>query len=469
MLLPRIETPILSSQSQRVQSSFFFLNSFEVSLSGDALNSILFNTLNECFETQQSVFPNIFPNVAQNSTSLNFLSNLHSFEVRYLEQNIEIANLSQPIQITIPLLPNLNANLVPSLNITDSSNDSSFQCFFWNEKNNYWDTNGCKLVSINPSFAICECIHLTTFVIGTENDLLPPFNDIDPSNLNSEFGSNNFAIPIIIGVIILVFISSLIIICLIEFIRNRDALNIPQSTFQQKIKRKRKSFWQRTFLALKYRHSLIGIITWREEDPFNRKQRLTLFIMKILLMFTFCAVFLNSNQSQFGEINLIACIGLSIFSSLISTPSLILMFFFQFSEQKEKKDENLPQLCEIPHFFLYVGYVVSILVILACTVVSILYSFIFTQSQMFNWLISFAIAVPQNLVINEPLRILFFAFLKHIYLVRIKHSPSLHLEDIFQSDSVLDSSTNLDLSEFSSPSNSKFNTLSRNEINPKSH
>lgn len=459
---PLLNTSNLVSQSQKILSVFLTLNAFDVILSNQVITQLLSITQNGCFESQQSSFPNIFSASARD-TNFTFLSDLYALDLRFLQEDISISNLSQPIQIMIPLFSNLLN--IPTLNFSDSINNSTtsnsttnstFQCLFWNTTSNNWSSEGCKLVSLNPTQALCECNHLTIFVIGTLQDLIPPINQITPSNFNPQLAKQNYAIPILVGGVLIIFLSSILIVCIVEFIKARDSVDIPESHFEQKtVKKRRKNFLKRFWFALKHRHSFVGIFSCRENDPYNRRQRITLFIMKVLIMLALCAVFLENNQDSFEDTNLIACLGLSVFSSMASTPSLILILFFQFAKPK-RSDKALPQMYKFPHCFIYIGYVIAILLIIVCSGVSILYSFTFSNSQVINWLITFCFAIPQNLLLNEPLRIFILAVMKHCYLVKIRHQPSTHLEDIFQS-SIANSE---DSEESSTPSSFYLSSLS---------
>eukprot|EP01084_Bolivina_argentea_P027861 51759_1 len=73
-----------------------------------------------------------------------------SISITILGNNTNTTHLSSNINFTFPC--------------DNNQCDESFECVWYNEKHDIWETDGCKtIINVNNSEIICSCQHLTTF------------------------------------------------------------------------------------------------------------------------------------------------------------------------------------------------------------------------------------------------------------------------------------------------------------------
>jgi hypothetical protein len=95
------------------------------------------------------------------------------------------------ISIPIPLATNfLQQNNLTSFNISSQSNDTNRPtCTFIESLNSTtspdWSEDGCELVTLNATYAVCSCTHLTAFAIGVKQAQVPIILNATSTTSNS--------------------------------------------------------------------------------------------------------------------------------------------------------------------------------------------------------------------------------------------------------------------------------------------
>lgn len=81
------------------------------------------------------------------------------------------------------------------------------QCGYRNVTTNTWETNGCKISTINSTWMKCECTHLTDFaVLAPKSNRIVPTDTLDltPENVAANY-TGLVAVMVILGIFAVLF------------------------------------------------------------------------------------------------------------------------------------------------------------------------------------------------------------------------------------------------------------------------
>ena len=98
----------------------------------------------------------------------NLSSPLVSFSLRQGGGDIKVNGTATPINISVPLSPSFNSNGVcvgQPANGSTKRCGSAFECRFWDRTSSEWSSQGCRTLAGAEGTVMCECDHLTDFVV----------------------------------------------------------------------------------------------------------------------------------------------------------------------------------------------------------------------------------------------------------------------------------------------------------------
>jgi len=114
-------------------------------------------------------------------------SPLISFSLRQAGRELKVEGTRQPISISVPLRKGTNTShtcIGQPANASAAGCTSAFECRYWDERSGEWSGDGCRTKAGSSGAVVCECDHLTDFVVfefpttwdALASDVLSGFN-----------------------------------------------------------------------------------------------------------------------------------------------------------------------------------------------------------------------------------------------------------------------------------------------------
>eukprot|EP00854_Cymbomonas_tetramitiformis_P000561 gene561-957_t len=271
------------------------------------------------------------------------------------EAENEIANLSTPVQIKIPVTVS-----------GSTCRKTSGGCRYWDEAAEGWSTEGMYEKERTDEYILCEAIHLSTFAVSAD-DVVPAFNLPDPTAPNFANMSLDSALAIFVVAFILALYGVANFTGYKKDVRDRHKKRLAEkiATVDSRLSaskglnitadgdiippekaaggalskpqlKKKQSKGEQMATALKAEHNVVSIITVTAEDSFTRPQRLTVLLCIVLGQIAVSAVFFGLEP---GNVAMKAIIG-AVTAIMLIPPKVIFKMLFQKSTFRKppKKD-----------------------------------------------------------------------------------------------------------------------------------
>ncbi|XP_068682590.1 polycystin-1-like protein 2 [Montipora foliosa] len=180
-------------------------------------------------------------------------------------------------------------------------------------------------------------------------------------------------------------------------------------------------FYSRTASSLGDGHLWLSVFTRPPHNTFTRCQRLTCCLSILFATLITNAMFYQFDKAptdtfQIGPIKLSwTQIKIGIQSSIIAIPVnvLVVTIFknikYPLPEEARFANQKVPGC--LPHFFVYVGWVICILASLASALFTVFYSMMWGAETSNQWLTSIMVSFFQDVIITQPIKVILIASL----------------------------------------------------------
>lgn len=180
-------------------------------------------------------------------------------------------------------------------------------------------------------------------------------------------------------------------------------------------------FYSRTARSLGDGHLWLSVFTRAPHNTFTRCQRLTCCLSILFATLITNAMFYQFDKApadsfQLGPIKLSwTQIKIGIQSSIIAIPVnvLVVTIFknikYPLPEETRLANQKVPGC--LPHFFVYVGWVICVLASLASALFTVFYSMMWGAETSNQWLTSIMVSFFQDVIITQPIKVVLIASL----------------------------------------------------------
>ena len=192
-------------------------------------------------------------------------------------------------------------------------------------------------------------------------------------------------------------------------------------------------FVSRTAMSLGDGHLWLSLFTKPPHITFTRCQRLSCCLSILFTAMVTNAMFYRTelgpeNTFEVGPLKLSwTQIKIGIQSSLIAIPiNVIIVMIFRNTRQRfhknvhdtnaDKSDEEDPGF--LPHFFVYVGWVLCVLTSLTAAAFTVFYSLMWGKETSNQWLTSTMVSFVQDVFVSQPVKVILLASLLSLIIRR---------------------------------------------------
>ena len=178
-------------------------------------------------------------------------------------------------------------------------------------------------------------------------------------------------------------------------------------------------FYSRTARSLGDGHLWLSVFTRPPHNTFTRCQRLTCCLSILFATLITNAMFYQFNKApedtfQIGPIKLSwRQIKIGIQSSIIAIPvNVLVVTIFKnikhpLPEEARLANQKVPGC--LPHFFVYVGWILCILTSLAAATFTVFYSMMWGAETSNQWLTSIMVSFFQDVIVTQPIKVVVIA------------------------------------------------------------
>ena len=183
-------------------------------------------------------------------------------------------------------------------------------------------------------------------------------------------------------------------------------------------------FYDRTSRSLGDGHLWLSLFTRPPHNPFTRCQRMACCLSILFATMVTNAMFYQFGASptdtfQIGPLKLSwKQIKIGIQSSIVAIPvNVMVVTIFKNIKQRstdngnnqDEKKKKTPGC--LPHFFVYVGWIICTLAALAASTFTVFYSMMWGKETSNQWLTSIMVSIFQDVIITQPIKVVIIASL----------------------------------------------------------
>ena len=177
-------------------------------------------------------------------------------------------------------------------------------------------------------------------------------------------------------------------------------------------------FYDRTSRSLGDGHLWLSLFTRPPHNPFTRCQRLACCLSILFATMVTNAMFYQFGASpkdtfQIGPLKLSwTQIKIGIQSSIVAIPvNVLVVTIFKNIKQPSTGTDNIKTPGCLPHFFVYIGWVICTLTALTASTFTVFYSLMWGKETSNQWLTSIMVSMFQDVIITQPIKVVIIASL----------------------------------------------------------